>query len=106
MLDCDLVRGLVLDRVAVLAGHDRPDPLAVLGHGDAGAQFDVIRGAPLDAVQVRQRVTADPHRVARPELLDLRGAVGARSGDADREQHNCCVDDVPAVAAPVAGDES
>ena len=51
------------------------------------------------------RVAGDRHRLALLQVRDPRRAVGARARDADREQHDREVDDVAAVAAPVARHE-
>ena len=51
-----------------------------------------------------QPVAADRHRLPGLQVLNAGRAVGA-AGDPDREQHDRGVDDVAAVAAPVAADE-
>ena len=55
---------------------------------------------------VRERVAGDRASSARvSSCCSLDGRVGARAGDADREQHDRRVDDVAAVAPAVARDE-
>ena len=66
----------------------------------------MIGRVPLDAVQIRQLVAPDLHRVPGAEALNLRRAVGARAGDSDRKEDDCGMDDVAAVAAAVSRDEA
>ncbi len=51
---------------------------------------------------IREPVVADGHRLAGAQLLLFHLVVGARADDADREQDDRRVHDVPAVAPPVA----
>jgi hypothetical protein len=51
---------------------------------------------------VREGVAADLHRLAGSKRPLACRPVEARAGDADREQHDCGVDDVAAVPAPVS----
>src|SRR5262245_23509322 len=99
--DADLVRDLLLDWVAVLAGEVGAEASAVAGDGQASADLHAVRLPPRLRAEVAEIVAADAHRLAGLELARLRGAVRA-ARDPEREQDDGGVDDVAAVAAAVA----
>ena len=106
--DADLGRDLRIgagDLVRVLARLERAEILAVAAHEQVRAHLGGVRRVALRQRCVGDLVAGDRERLPPRELaLDDR-VVGARAGDPDREQDDRDVDDVAAVAAPVAADQ-
>ncbi len=83
-----------------------PEAVAVPGHGEQRAEAGVVRALHAGAPVIRDRVARRLDRLARPQQPFPLRLVGARAGDADREQDDRRVHDVAAVAPPVASDQA
>ena len=75
------------------------------GEPEDGARLVRDAAAVVLEPAIGDRVAGDGHRLPDRELLLAHGAVGTRTRDADREQHDRRVDDVTAVASTVVGDQ-
>ncbi len=106
--DSDLRRDLGVgagDRVGVLARLQRPEGPTVPAHQQMRPYLGGMRRVALGQALERDRVARHREGLTGRELPLHDRVVRARAGDPDREQDDCDMDDVPAVAAAVAPDQ-
>src|SRR6266540_6675367 len=101
----DLVGDLLLSTVIVLSGRERAQRVAPAPNVEQSPRLRRVRGLALHERAVLEPVVADRQRLPGTELLCAHLVVRARASDADRQQDDRRVHDVPAVAPPVPRDQ-
>src|SRR6185437_2418583 len=98
-----LVR-LAFDGIVVFAWAE-VEALPVAGDGEERPKAGVVRAFDVCEPGVPERVPGRLDRLAGLQHPLALGLVRARAGDADRKEDDRRMDDIAAVAAPVAGDQ-